>query len=183
MAKAPKLKVYCMPAGFYDAIVAAPSQAAALKAWGTTTNLFAVGRASLIEDEAVMAEALARPGEVIKRIRGDEAAMLGPEPDAPFEPQARPATKAKAARKPAPRPITAWPPPDRSKLDAAEKALADAEAEISVAADQFANERADLDRRESAARAAGEKRVEVLRRDRDRAAAAFERGANDNRRG
>lgn len=32
MAKAAKLKVYCMPAGFYDEIVAAPSQKAALKA-------------------------------------------------------------------------------------------------------------------------------------------------------
>ena len=177
MAKAPKLKVYCMPAGFYDALVAAPSQAAALKAWGTTTNLFAVGRASLVEDETIQAEALARPGEVIKRMRGDEAAMLGPEPAEPFE------ARSAENRKPTPNavaPKPRRPPPDRSKLDAAERALADAEAEFAATMGELAIERADLDRRESQARHAGEKRMEVLRRERERAAAAYQRAANDN---
>lgn len=179
MAKAPKLKVYCMPAGFYDALVAASSQAAALKAWGTTTNLFAVGRASLVEDEALQAEALARPGEVIRRMRGDEAAMLGPEPAEPFEPRSRPAEKGKSSPKlvapPAPR-----RPPDRSRLDATERALDQAEAEFAASMGELAIERAALDRRESDARHAGERRIEALRRDRDRAAAAYERVANDN---
>jgi len=75
VAKAPRLKVYSTAVGFHDAIVAAPSQAAALRAWGTTTDLFGAGRASLVEDDAIRAEALARPGEVIKRLRGDEAAI------------------------------------------------------------------------------------------------------------
>ena len=38
-----KLKVYCTPVGFHDAYVAAPSQKAALQAWGAKTNLFAQG--------------------------------------------------------------------------------------------------------------------------------------------
>lgn len=182
MAKPPKLKVYCMPAGFYDALVAAPSQAAALKAWGTTTNLFAVGRASLVEDETAMVEALARPGEVVRRMRGDEAAMLGPEPTEPFEPRslARPAEK--PARKSV-APSKPRPPPDRSKLDAAERALADAEAEFAASMGELAIERADLDRRESEARHDGERRIDRLRRERDAAAAEFEKAANDNRTG
>ena len=36
----PKLKVYSTPIGFHDALVAAPSQKAALEAWGAGTNLF-----------------------------------------------------------------------------------------------------------------------------------------------
>ena len=38
-----KLKVFRTPIGFHDAYVAAPSQKAALQAWGTDTDLFARG--------------------------------------------------------------------------------------------------------------------------------------------
>jgi hypothetical protein len=38
-----KLKVFQAPFGFFDTILAAPSQAAALRAWGTHRNLFADG--------------------------------------------------------------------------------------------------------------------------------------------
>jgi hypothetical protein len=62
--------------GFHNALVAAPSQKAALKAWGTTTDLFAAGRASVVEDPDLQTLALARPGEVVKHSRGDEAAIL-----------------------------------------------------------------------------------------------------------
>src|SRR4051794_30850602 len=74
------LKVFRTPVGFYDAVVAAPSQKAALAAWGTTTNLFASGDACAVGDPALQSEALAHPGEVIKKPRGDVAAMLGPKP-------------------------------------------------------------------------------------------------------
>ena len=57
VARSPKLKVFCTPMGFYDALVAAPSQKAALKAWGTTTDLFTAGRASLVEDPALQKSA------------------------------------------------------------------------------------------------------------------------------
>ena len=44
MARAPKLKVYCAPMGFHDALVAAPSQKAALKAWGGKSENIAAGQ-------------------------------------------------------------------------------------------------------------------------------------------
>ena len=44
------LKVYITPSGFSDALVAAPIQAAALKAWGIKSNLFAEGLASVVTD-------------------------------------------------------------------------------------------------------------------------------------
>ncbi|WP_375459224.1 hypothetical protein [uncultured Enterovirga sp.] len=149
MAKVAKLRVYCMPAGFYDAVVAAPSQKAALRAWGTTTDLFAAGRASIVEDEALQAEALARPGEVIRRSRGNEAAMLGPEPPEAASPRARSVRI---------RPLK----PDRSRLDTAERALAEAEREVSVELNALEIERADLDRRLTDARARGKARIASL---------------------
>ena len=39
-----KLKVFRTPIGFHDAYVAAPSRAAALRAWGADTDLFSTGR-------------------------------------------------------------------------------------------------------------------------------------------
>ena len=103
----PRLKVFCASSGFHDAIVAAPSRPAALKAWGARTDLFSMGVAKEISDPAIEKKALARPGEVIRLRRGsdrDEA----------------PAPKRKA--KPAPA-----RPPSRAKLVAAEKLLAEVE--------------------------------------------------------
>lgn len=176
MARATKLKVYSMPAGFYDAIVAAPSQAAALRAWGTKTDLFAVGRASIVEDEAIIAEALSRPGEVIKRSRGDEAAMLGPEP---AEQDNRPPSTKRKSAKPAPKLL---PPPDRSDLDTAERELADAERDVAAQLDAIAAARAELDRREAATRFAGEEEILRRRKARERAEAAYRREVDRRRR-
>lgn len=170
MPKAPKLKIYCMPAGFYDAIVAAPSQAAALKAWGTTTNLFAAGRASVVadEDDPSATEARARPGTVVKRSRGDEAAMLGPEP-APKakQPHSRSAPKAK------PRPETIKPP-DRSALDAAEIALAEAERSLDTELDAIRTERATLDERERNIRSKADAEITRLTKAKDAKARQYE---------
>ena len=128
----PKLKVFRTSTGFHDAYVAAPSQKAALVAWGTASNLFTQGLAEQVTDEALMAEALAQPGVVIKKLRGTEAehlAALGPMPEkakartkptAEIE-QASPPPPAKKA-KPAPR-------PSRDALDNADVALAKAQAE------------------------------------------------------
>ena len=52
----PALKVYRTPIGFHDAYVAAPSQKAALQAWGSDANLFARGVAELVTDPALTAE-------------------------------------------------------------------------------------------------------------------------------
>ena len=71
-----KLKVFRTPIGFHDAYVAAPSQKAALEAWGSDTNLFARGEAELVEDPKLAAAALERPGEVIKVPRGSVAEQV-----------------------------------------------------------------------------------------------------------
>ena len=68
-----KLKVFRTPIGFHDAYVAAPSQKAALAAWGSGTNLFAAGAAELVTDPKLTKGPLAKPGEVIRVVRGSEA--------------------------------------------------------------------------------------------------------------
>jgi colicin import membrane protein len=62
-----KLKVYQTSLGFYDLAVAAPSMAAALRAWGSSENLFQQGFAKESEDTAVIAAAMAQPGVVLRR--------------------------------------------------------------------------------------------------------------------
>src|SRR4051812_5719728 len=69
-APARKLKVFQASVGFYDTVVAVPSQAAALRAWGTHQNLFKDGVARPAEDEAAIHAALAQPGIVLRRAIG-----------------------------------------------------------------------------------------------------------------
>lgn len=126
MARALRLKVFAAQFGFHDSVVAAPSQAKALEAWGTRQNLFAEGRAVVTDDPDAIAAALAHPGTPLRRAVGSkEPFSLEPglpdvsapqkrkRPDLKLVPQA-------AALPPPPAP----PPPDRSVLEAAEKALA-----------------------------------------------------------
>jgi hypothetical protein len=117
-----KLKVFQAPFGFYDSVVAATSQAAALRAWGTHQNLFASGEAKISTDEAAMQAALKHPETPLRRAVGSkdpfqlEPASLPKLPDAPN----LPATSAK------PKPKAVAPakrPPDRTALDAVEAAL------------------------------------------------------------
>lgn len=130
-----QLKVYRTPIGFHDAYVAAPSQKAALEAWGSDANLFARGVAELVTDPALTREPLARPGAVVRRLRGsadDHFAALPrteakrarkagtPADDVPAPPG--PASRA-AKAEPAPKPPKPKPRPSRAKLDAAEEAL------------------------------------------------------------
>ena len=143
MAKAKTLKVYRTPIGFHDAFVAAPSQKAALEAWGSDSNLFAAGVAEPVTDPALMKEPLARPGEVVRKLRGsaaEQVAALG-------------ATRKKADR-PAPRPSAASgrggrkkPRPSRAAVDRAEQALARAEARHKAALDRLRAEEAALQQR------------------------------------
>ena len=76
MARSSKLKVYRTPIGFHDAYVAAPSQKAALEAWGSDHDLFARGAAELVTDAALTAAPLASPGTVVKRSRGTTAEQI-----------------------------------------------------------------------------------------------------------
>lgn len=118
-----KLKVFEARLGFYDSVVAAPSQAAALRAWGVRQNLFADGQARITADPRAIGAALARPEVPLRRPVGStDSFSLEPEglPSLPHVAKAT-ATKAKAAS-PAPK-LAAEPPPDRSRLDVAEAAL------------------------------------------------------------
>ncbi len=117
-----KLKVFQAQFGFFDTVVAAPSQAAALRAWGTHQNLFASGEARVATDAAAAAAALAHPETPLRRAVGSgdpyqlEPKSLPKVPDAPKPKSARPAAKAEPA-------AAAEPAPDRRRLDAAEAAL------------------------------------------------------------
>jgi hypothetical protein len=180
--KSPKLKVFRTAAGFHDAYVAAPSRAAALRAWGADRDLFARGVAEEVTDDALMADALAHPGEVIRRSRGtaaEQLAALPPDPPrAAASPRADEAPRAKAReraadRAPPPR-RKAPPEPDRTAVNQAAAALAAAqgrfareEAEMAAREEALARDRRDMERAHTRERA----RLEAAR---DRAAAALE---------
>ena len=119
-----KLKVFQAQFGFYDTVVAAPSQAAALRAWGTRQNLFASGEAKPVTDEAVVASAIAHPETVLKRPVGSQSAyQVDPAglPDVPDAPPKKTATSKPAKKVPAKSPPL--PPADRNALSEAEAAL------------------------------------------------------------
>jgi len=129
-----RLKVYTTRIGVRDWLVAAESQKAALKAWDVHKNLFASGDARVTNDPAHVALALKTPGLPVAApgiAGGDNIVKL----DA-FRSKARPHVKR-------PAPLAPPPKPDRSKLEAAEKALAEFEREV-------VKKRSDLERRKRA---------------------------------
>lgn len=134
-----KLKVYRTPAGFHDAYVAAPSQKAALAAWGSDANLFARGMAEVVSDPALTREPLAHPGEVIRVAR----TMADAPDDRPVPARATEPNKAssRASRPASPAKPKPKPKPSRAALDKAEAALEAAETRQS-------EERAKLKREE-----------------------------------
>ncbi|MEW5686076.1 MAG: hypothetical protein AB1942_14240 [Pseudomonadota bacterium] len=119
-----KLKVFQAQLGFYDTVVAAPSQAAALRAWGTHQNLFASGQACVTDDPQAIEAARAHPLTPLKRAIGSrdpfalKATSLPAVPEAPAG--SRPSRAAKGPAKPE---APERPPADRSELNAAERAL------------------------------------------------------------
>ena len=129
-----KLKVFRTPAGFHDAYVAAPSQKAALAAWGSDANLFARGLAEVVTDPDLIREPLASPGQVIRvpRTMADAPPEKKVRRTAPPACQPGPVAKTKPKAK-----------PSRTALDEAEAALETAEA-------QQAEDRAALKREEQA---------------------------------
>ncbi len=118
-----RLKVFQAQLGFFDTVVAAPSQAAALRAWGVHQNLFADGQARVTDDPQAIEAALAHPDLPLKRAVGSadpfalEPVNLPKVPEAPKTAKPKKADAKVAAAAP-PR-----PPADRSALDAAEAAL------------------------------------------------------------
>src|SRR5438067_8896483 len=128
----PRLKTFQAHLGFFDTVVAAPSQKAALEAWGSRQNLFHDGTASVATDPQAIKAALQKPGVVLKRLAGSDGEFVEQPPLSGNLPRTH--QKKRAAAKPAkpatpekpPKPVrtTAKPAPDRSKIEAAERALA-----------------------------------------------------------
>ncbi len=148
-----KLKVFQAQFGFYDTVVAAPSQAAALRAWGVNQNLFASGEAKVTTDEAAVAAATAHPETPLRRAVGSsepfalEPTSLPNVPDAPKKAAVKPAAKSQPV-------APARPPADRSGLDAAEKALGALDERRKREEADFRREAEDLETRRAAAQSA-----------------------------
>jgi hypothetical protein len=197
MPRQAKLKVYRLTIGFHDAYVAAPSQKAAIEAWGSDKDVFQRKQAELVEDPKLAKEPLASPGTVIKRLRGtaaEQMAALGKTEPAPRrrtrparddepKPKARPSLrlvpkaapppppKPKPKPKPAPKPK---PRPSRTALDQAEQALVEAEARHQKERRKIVDREAELARERKALekKQAGER--ERLEARRDKAQAAYD---------
>jgi hypothetical protein len=115
---APKLKVFQAQSGFYDTVVAARSQAAALRVWGVHQDLFKGGGAGPATDPRAIEAALAHPNIPLRRALGtDDDFALVPKglPKVPAAPKAAVASAKKAE--------PAKPSANRSKLDQAQAAL------------------------------------------------------------
>src|SRR5665213_4186034 len=119
-----RLKVFQAVFGFHESVVAAPSQAAALSAWGAHQNLFAEGAATPVTEPEVVAAALAHPLTPLRRPVGSKGPFgldsTLPALDIPPA-RAKPTNSGRRAKTAPSRPEP--PPPDRSALAAAETAL------------------------------------------------------------
>ncbi len=135
-----KLKVFQARLGFYDTVVAAPSQAAALRAWGTHQNLFADGEARSTVDPADVEAALAHPNVPLRRPVGTNE-PFGLDPGLPRLPNLPDGKKPGITRS---KPI-AKPAPDRSALDAARASLAKLGEDQQREEDGFRARRAQLE--------------------------------------
>jgi hypothetical protein len=179
MARAPKLKVYRTPIGFHDAYVAAPSQKAALEAWGADANLFARGVAEIVTDASLSEEPLARPGEVVKRLRGTAAehlAALPPDEPVPRRKQGTTKTVAPRSRRrvaAAKKPPPPKPRPDRSELDAAERTLEDTRRRLDEGLSDLRKREAELQKERRDAERRREAEIGKLTDEMERARAAY----------
>ena len=175
MAVGSKLKVYRTPIGFHDAYVAAPSQKAALKAWGSEHDLFGRGVAEIVTDPALSEEPLSRPGIVVKRWRGTAAEQIAARP--PGRPSAavkKPQSLGQPKPKPKPKPKPA-PPPDRTALDNATSALSQAGARQRDEDRALRKQESELERRRQAQDKAHAAEIARLTKALEAARAAFDR--------
>ena len=146
-----KLKVFQAQFGFHDSVVAAPSQSAALRAWGIRQNLFAEGRAAITEDPQAVASARAHPETPLRRALGSRDPFELEPTALPTLPDRPKSTASKAL--PAPQPVATRRPPDRSALEAAEAALQSLDARRKREEVRLREKQADLDRETDARRA------------------------------
>jgi hypothetical protein len=176
MAAGRKLKVYRTPIGFHDAYVAAPSQKAALEAWGADANLFARGVAEVVTDPQLAKEPLSQPGVVVRKARGTAAEHIDALPTTKAKPRAAHVSKTlDEARSSEPR----QPRPNRDTIERAEQALSEAEERHATEAraivereGQLAKEKRDLEREQ-------QKERDRLQRSFDRAKAEYQKSLRD----
>jgi hypothetical protein len=144
--RTPRLKVFQTQLGFFESVVAAPNQAAALRAWGTHQNLFASKDAKVSTDKAAVAAALEHPGTPLQR-------AIGTKDPFQIEPATAPGTGAsKTASNQSTRTRAARPKADRSELDRAEAALRQLEQRRQQEEAELEQAQKDLQARRSKAR-------------------------------
>ncbi|MCW5696586.1 MAG: hypothetical protein KIS96_07605 [Bauldia sp.] len=141
-----KLKVFQTSIGFYDVLVATSGKAAALRAWGIHQDLFAQGLASQVTDASLVDAALAHPETVLRRAIGSKGGFsVDPSPPRIKRTARREESEDEESRAPEPEPE----PADRSKLTAAEEALAALDADHDRDTDRIQRELAAVDAEEA----------------------------------
>src|SRR5687767_3153146 len=168
-----QLKVFRMPVGFHDAYIAAPSQKAAIEAWGSSNDVFARGEAERVTDPDLMAEPLAKPGVVIKKLRGTAEEQLAALPPNKARKRKPSEEKKKAPAKAAPR-SKPKPRPSRTTLDKAEQAIESAKAKHRAKMEQIREKEAALTRERAKLERAQASELARLDERRDRAAESYE---------
>ena len=148
-----RLKVFQAVFGFHESVVAAPSQAAALNAWGAHQNLFADGAATRVTDPDVVAAAQSQPLTPLRRAVGSKGPFSLDAPPPAFDIAPARAKPSKADQRAKARPSRpASPLPDRSALAAAEAALEQLEAAQKREQQDIRRRREALDAEEAGAR-------------------------------
>lgn len=174
-----ELKVFRTHLGFFDTVIAAPSMKAALEAWGTKQNLFHEKLAEVTNDPKAVMAALAKPGVVLRRAAGSNDAF-SEDPSLPMVRAVKKAKEAKAAgqhKLPLPKPEPKKP--DRKKLEAAEKALAELEKEERTTLGELWRKRAAAEAEEARAKREFAKRRKDAEDEVERERRAYERALRD----
>lgn len=167
---APRLKLFRTPIGFHDAYVAAPSQKAALQAWGADADLFARGIAESIDDPKLLAEAAQKPGTVIKRARGTAAEHLA----SANKSMKAPPRKAEGRVIPAKPRAKPRPRPSRKALDLAEQKLHEHVRSVEARIGELEKERARIGMQIAKLRKEGEGQADKFQAAVDKARAKYE---------
>ena len=171
-----KLKVFVTPIGFHDAYVAAPSQKAALEAWGADSNIFAAGIAEQVTDPKLMEEPLANPGKVIKKVRGSADEHFAELDRSASKKPARAKSGEVVEIKPEAKPK---PKPKRDELDAAEEALEKAAKKQRKKLTELDGEIQALERKRCELQRTQETERDKLEATRDKARSSYERAMRE----
>lgn len=124
-----RLKVFRAHLGFYDTIVAAPSQKAAAEAWGADAREFAQGFAGVTKDKDAVTAACAQPGVVLRRPAGTRGAFKA-EPESPSAPRLTAHQKQRAGKIKRDAEEKARKQAEKRNRDEARRAAAAAKAEL-----------------------------------------------------